>query len=128
MPEFVTATDGVRIAWEITGEGAPILLVHGFGSDRVQNWRAPGWYDTLTKAGYSAVSLDCRGHGESDKPHDPAAYGESIVVDDIALAMRAAGIRRTAIMGYSMGGSLSLQVCHRFPREEGTFWGCVGHC
>jgi pimeloyl-ACP methyl ester carboxylesterase len=117
MTEFVTATDGVRIAWEITGEGAPILLVHGFGSDRVQNWRAPGWYDTLAKAGYAAVALDCRGHGESDKPHDTAAYGESIMVDDIALVMRAAGIRRTAIMGYSMGGSLTLQVCHRFPAQ-----------
>jgi pimeloyl-ACP methyl ester carboxylesterase len=117
MTEFVTAADGVRVAWEIAGEGAPILLVHGFGSDRVQNWRAPGWYDTLTRAGYSVVALDCRGHGESDKPHDTAAYDESIMVDDIALVMRAAGVSQPAIMGYSVGGSLTLQVCHRFPAQ-----------
>jgi pimeloyl-ACP methyl ester carboxylesterase len=115
MTEFLTAPDGVRIAWEVVGEGAPVLLVHGFGSDRVQNWRAPGWYDTLTRAGYSVLALDCRGHGESDKPHDTAAYDESTMVEDIALVMRAAGLTQTAIMGYSMGGSLTLQVCHRFP-------------
>src|SRR6476646_7951900 len=98
MTEFVTAPDGVRIAWEIAGGGAPVLLVHGFGSDRVQNWRAPGWYDTLTKAGYSVVALDCRGHGESDKPHDTAAYDESTMVEDIDLVMRVAGMKEASIM------------------------------
>ena len=60
-----------EIAYECAGEGAPVLLIHGFASDRVQNWRAPGWYDMLTGAGYRVVAMDCRGHGESDKPHDP---------------------------------------------------------
>lgn len=70
MTQFTTAPDGVRIAYEIAGEGEPIVLVHGFAASRVQNWRAPGWYETLNKAGYRVVALDCRGHGESDKPHD----------------------------------------------------------
>ncbi len=68
--EFATAEDGVRIAYEVVGEGEPVVLVHGFASGRVQNWRAPGWYQTLNGAGYRVIAMDCRGHGESDKPHD----------------------------------------------------------
>jgi len=117
MTEFVTASDNIRIAFEVVGKGPPVMLVHGFGSDRLQNWRTPGWYDTLRRAGYSVVALDCRGHGESDKPHDTAAYDENTMVRDIELVMGAAGVMQTAIMGYSMGGSLTLQVCHRFPMQ-----------
>lgn len=115
MTEFVTAPDGVRIAWEALGEGAPVVLVHGFGSSRVQNWRAPGWYDALIKAGYSVVALDCRGHGESDKPHESAAYGESTMAADVVLAMHAAGHERAAVMGYSMGGAIALRMAFEHP-------------
>ena len=83
MPEFVKAPDGVRIAYETVGSGPAVMLVHGFAASRVQNWKAPGWYETLTGAGYRVVAMDCRGHGDSDKPHDPAAYGGDVLVDDI---------------------------------------------
>jgi len=112
MTKFVTAPDGVRIAYDIVGEGAPIVLVHGFGASRVQNWRAPGWYDTLTGAGYRVIALDCRGHGESDKPHDSTFYGESAMANDIALVMEAAGHASAFVMGYSMGGSLTIRLTH----------------
>ena len=118
MTEFIIAPDGVHIAYERIGEGAPVLLVHGFGSDRVQNWRAPGWYDTLTNVGYAVVALDCRGHGESGKPHDPAAYNESTMANDAALVMRAAGHARAIVMGYSMGGAIALRLTAQRP-------GCV---
>ena len=115
MTEFVTAADGVRIAYEAVGKGEPVVLVHGFGASRVQNWRVPGWYDTLTNAGCCVVALDCRGHGESDKPHDPSAYGESTMANDIALVMRGAGYERAFVMGYSMGGSLTIRLMHGQP-------------
>ena len=51
-----------------------MVLVHGFGSSREQNWKSTGWYGSLTEAGYSVLAMDCRGHGESDKPHDPLFY------------------------------------------------------
>lgn len=112
MTEFVTAPDGVRIAWETVGRGPPVMLVHGFGAGRVQNWRAPGWYDSLMNGGYSVVAFDCRGHGESDKPHDSAAYTEAAMANDIGLVMRAAGHQRAFVMGYSMGGSLTLRFAY----------------
>jgi pimeloyl-ACP methyl ester carboxylesterase len=73
MTDFTQASDGTRIAYDDVGEGEPVLLIHGFAASRVQNWKETGWYQTLTGAGYRVVAMDCRGHGESDKPHDPAA-------------------------------------------------------
>src|ERR1051326_660089 len=98
MPKFPPAPAGLRIAYETDGEGPPIVLVHGFGASRVQNWRAPGWYETLTGAGYRVIALDCRGHGESDKPHDSAFYGESTMANESALVMEAAGYASAFVM------------------------------
>src|SRR5438105_7164521 len=65
VTSFVKSRDGLDIAYEINGHGEPVVLIHGFASDRGQNWRAPGWYATLNEAGYRVIALDCRGHGES---------------------------------------------------------------
>jgi non-heme chloroperoxidase len=127
MTEFRTAPDGVRIAYETDGEGPPIVLVHGFGASRVQNWRAPGWYETLTGAGYRVIALDCRGHGESDKPHDSAFYGESTMANDSALVMEAAGYASAFVMGYSMGGSLTIRLMNdQMRRVRAAVIGGVG--
>jgi pimeloyl-ACP methyl ester carboxylesterase len=114
MTKFAQGNDGLRIAYEIVGEGEPIVLVHGFASDRAQNWRGPGWYAALTQAGRRVVALDCRGHGESDKPHDPEAYGDRMV-DDIVKVMSEAGLSAADVMGYSMGGMLIMGLMMRRP-------------
>lgn len=127
MTEFVTTADGVRVAFEIAGEGEPVLLVHGFGSDRRQNWRSPGWYDMLDRAGYAVIALDCRGHGESGKPHDSAAYEERTMAGDIALVLQAAGCASAFVMGYSMGGAIALRFAHQHPEQvKGLVTGGVG--
>jgi pimeloyl-ACP methyl ester carboxylesterase len=114
MTQFVTAPDGVKIAYEIAGQGTPVLLIHGFASDRVQNWRGAMWYDTLTRAGYQVIALDNRGHGESGKPHDVSFYGHETMANDALAVMKAAGLTRTLLMGYSMGGyiAISLAMTH----------------
>lgn len=121
MTEFATAPDGVRIAYECVGAGEPVVLVHGFGASRVQNWRAPGWYDALTGAGYRVIALDCRGHGESDKPHEPAAYAETIMAQDVAAVMRAAGVPSAFVMGYSMGGAIVVRLAYERPQLVRAF-------
>jgi pimeloyl-ACP methyl ester carboxylesterase len=115
MTEFATAPDGVRIAYESVGAGEPVVLVHGFGATRVQNWRAPGWYDTLTGAGYRVIALDCRGHGDSDKPHDVEAYAETTMANDVAVVMQAAGTPWAFVMGYSMGGAIVIRLAFERP-------------
>lgn len=114
MP-FAKSKDGLDIAYETVGEGRPIVLVHGFASERVQNWRAPGWYQTLTAAGFRVIALDCRGHGESGKPHDPSFYDYAKMVDDLAAVMQAAGVSDADVMGYSMGGFLGIQLLMTQP-------------
>ncbi|HEX4156866.1 MAG TPA: alpha/beta hydrolase [Rhizomicrobium sp.] len=115
MMSFTESRDGLRIAYEILGQGAPVLLVHGFGSSRVQNWRATAWYKTLTEAGFQVIAMDCRGHGDSDKPHDPAFYSYDLMSSDILAVAAAAGVARAHLIGYSMGGHLGIQLLLEHP-------------
>jgi pimeloyl-ACP methyl ester carboxylesterase len=115
LTEFVTSADGIRIAYESVGEGTPVLLLHGFASSRAQNWRGPGWYATLTAAGYRVIALDFRGHGESDKPHDPDLYAEDKLEADALAVIRGADAASAFIMGYSMGGFISMRVLLSSP-------------
>ncbi len=116
MTSFVSSPDGVRIAYDVTGEGKPIVLIHGFASSREQNWRSPGWIDRLAAAGFRVISFDCRGHGKSDKPHEAAAYGEHMI-DDILAVMDAAGAPAADVMGYSMGSMLTVRLLMQHPER-----------
>ena len=106
----------MRIAYETSGEGPPVLLIHGFGSSRAQNWRATTWYKALTDAGYRVVAMDCRGHGDSDKPHDSSFYNYEKMAGDALAVMKAAGIERAYIIGYSMGGHIGIEILMRHPQ------------
>ncbi len=118
MTSFATAKDGVRLAYEIVGDGAEVVfLVHGFGSSRAQNWRDTGWYTTLNDAGYCVVAMDCRGHGESDKPHTTPGYGHDEMENDVLAVMDDASLEPCFVMGYSMGGFISIQLAHKFPER-----------
>jgi pimeloyl-ACP methyl ester carboxylesterase len=114
MSEFATATDGIRLAYERVGEGPPVVLVHGFGSSRVQNWKSTGWYGSLTEAGFSVLAMDCRGHGDSDKPHDPLLYHHDRMAEDVATVLDAAKVKAAPYVGYSMGGLIGLRVLTLF--------------
>lgn len=113
---FAVSQDGCRIAYAVAGDGPPVLLIHGFASSRGQNWGSTGWIDRLVRDGYRVVSFDCRGHGHSDKPHDPAAYG-SHMVEDILAVMEATGTRESFVMGYSMGAMLTIRFLMLYPER-----------
>src|SRR5689334_14145881 len=117
MPEFVTASDGVALAFERHGEGPAIMLVHGFGSSRSQNWKSTGWYGGLAAAGFSLVAMDCRGHGESGKPHEDTAYGHDRMAEDVVAVMQAAGLAQALVLGYSMGGFIGLRLLAAHPER-----------
>jgi pimeloyl-ACP methyl ester carboxylesterase len=123
MPDLMVpapgAAGGIRIAYETVGHGAPIMLVHGFASNRQTNWIGPGWYEFLTKAGRQVIALDCRGHGASAKPHNREAYDERLMAGDIRLILDALGIERADFMGYSMGGYLGMRALADFPERLG---------
>ena len=105
MPSFTTS--GLSLAYEVTGEGPPVLLIHGFASSGKVNWVDVGWVETLVDAGYQAITLDNRGHGESDKPHDPDRYNPSDMARDAVALLDHLGIEKAAVMGYSMGARIA---------------------
>ncbi len=82
MPKFKNGD--VEIAYlDQGGEGEPIVLIHGFASTKEVNWVVPGWVTTLTREGRRAIALDNRGHGQSSKLYDPAAYDSATMADDV---------------------------------------------
>src|SRR5215469_7101596 len=115
MTEFAITTDGLRIAYERVGDGPPVVLVHGFASSKEQNWKSTGWYGSLAEAGFSGLAIDNRGHGESDKPHDPLFYHHDRMAEDVLTVMDAAGVKNAPYVGYSMGGLIGLRFLALFP-------------
>lgn len=115
MPEFTTATDGTALAYERHGDGPTIVLVHGFGSSRLQNWKSTGWFTGLTEAGFSIVAMDCRGHGDSGKPHEASSYGHDRMADDVVTVMDSCGLDAAPVCGYSMGGFIGLRLLAAHP-------------
>ena len=104
--------DGVALAYidvQPAGEGSgdPILLIHGFASSHVVNWVNTLWVKALTQAGRRVIALDNRGHGESDKPHDPAAYALPTLAADALAVLDEVGVGRADVMGYSMGARIA---------------------
>jgi pimeloyl-ACP methyl ester carboxylesterase len=93
----------VELAYIDEGEGDPIVLVHGFASNKETNWVSPGWVATLVRAGRRAIAFDNRGHGASTKLYDPALYHTNLMADDIRAVLDHLGIARADVMGYSMG-------------------------
>lgn len=113
MPTFKNGD--VEIAYLDEGEGDPVVLVHGFASNKQINWVNPGWVATLTRAGYRAIALDDRGHGESGKLYDPAAYHSAIMADDVRALLDHLDIPRADVMGYSMGARISAFLAVNSP-------------
>lgn len=106
---------GVRIQYTDQGAGEPVILVHGFSVNQDINWRQPGLLDRLAKQ-YRVVALDLRGHGLSDKPHDPAAYGAEMAWDVVRL-MDHLHIPKAHVVGYSMGGFITLKLIALAPER-----------
>lgn len=115
MTEYVSAPDGTAIAYETLGDGEPVVLVHGFGASRAITWANTNWYQTLLRAGRRIVALDCRGHGQSGKPHDPQAYEEGLMAADILSVLDGLEIAQADVMGYSMGGYLAIRLMNDWP-------------
>jgi pimeloyl-ACP methyl ester carboxylesterase len=114
---------GVKIHYLLEGSGEPVVLIHGLDSSARLNWELPGVMDGVAKD-HQVVALDLPGFGESDKPTDPAAYGQQWV-EDVILLMDHLKIEKAHIVGYSMGGVVALKLISEHPDRviSGTLGG-----
>jgi pimeloyl-ACP methyl ester carboxylesterase len=110
----------------VTGAGPPVLLHHGFASSSRTNWVRPGVAASLAAAGRSVVLIDARGHGESDKPHDPAAYARDAMVRDVKGLLDRLGLDSVDVVGYSMGSLVAMALAAGDPRVHSLVLGGTG--
>ena len=100
-------SDGVEIAFEVWGEGPPVLLIHGFASSAFVNWRDTHWVKVLTEAGHQVIAIDNRGHGQSEKLYDSALYSAPLMADDAVRLLDHLNVAQADVMGYSMGARIT---------------------
>jgi pimeloyl-ACP methyl ester carboxylesterase len=113
MPYF--NNNQVKIYYEIEGKGPELIMIHGFAANIEINWRQPKWISTLRNEN-RLILIDCRGHGKSDKPYDPAMYGTHMR-DDVIKLMDHLSISKANFFGYSMGGSITLSILLTEPNR-----------
>lgn len=113
---FVVSPDGTRIAYDVTGEGPAIVLLHGGWHTR-KNWHDVGYVRRLTNR-FKVIAIDIRGNGESDKPTDPADYTTDKMCQDILAIADACGVEQFSIWGFSYGGNIGRYIAAQSERVE----------
>lgn len=108
-------SNGVEIHYSMAGSGSPVLLIHGLGASAQMNWGAPGILKALQER-YQVIAMDVRGHGSSDKPDNPQAYGLEMVKDVMRL-LDHLKIKKAHIIGYSMGGMIAMKFATQHPER-----------
>lgn len=101
---YTFESKGFAIAYDDDGDGDPVILLHGFGADRRNNWRLTGWTRLLMNSGFRVIAPDARGHGRSAKPTDPKDYAPQGIAGDVLRLMDHLEIDKADLFGYSMGG------------------------
>ena len=107
--------NGVKIYYEVEGEGPPLVMLHGF-SGSLENWREQGYVESLRKNN-TLILIDYRPHGRSDKPHGPEDYLVERFVGDVVAVMDDMSVRNAHYIGYSAGGSIALTLAKMVPRR-----------
>ena len=121
MPYAIT-DDGVKLYFEETGSGKPVIFVHEFAGDH-RSWEPQIRHFART---YRSITFDARGYPPSDVPEAVSAYSQSRAADDIAAVLDHLDIARAHVVGLSMGGFAALHFGFRHPARalSPTVGGC----
>lgn len=125
----IASFDGVEIFyqwWEGKRSSPPVVLCHGFVADANGNWVMPGIVAGLVAQGHSVLTMDARGHGQSDKPHELEFYGESKMAKDLWVLLDELQISEIDLVGYSMGSVVSVLFASQYPCVRRLVIGGVG--
>ncbi len=124
---FFESFDGTRIHYHIVGEGLPVVLAHGFATDAKSTWPPAGIDEALARAGFRAIMPDLRGHGQSGKPHDAAAYEDDAEVRDIMALVEHLKLGRYYALGYSHGAIVVAKLLVLDTKLRKAILGGIGH-
>jgi pimeloyl-ACP methyl ester carboxylesterase len=107
---YTNSSDGIRIAYEVRGEGKPALVfVHGWSCDR-SYWK--GQFEPFSLQ-YMVVAIDLGGHGESGMGR--SAWTMEAFGNDVAAVVEKLGLQRVILIGHSMGGDVIVEAALRMP-------------
>ena len=110
--ERFASFDRTRLAVHTLGEGRPVVLLHGLFSSAQMNWIRFGHAERLAAAGFRAIMLDFRVHGESEAPGDPAAYPPGVLVRDVAALAEHFALEpgEFDLVGFSLGARTAVHA------------------
>jgi pimeloyl-ACP methyl ester carboxylesterase len=117
--------DGLELAYRWIGEGRPLVLLHGFTGSGLR-FIQHGPSAALASHGYRVIVPDLRGHGDSSRPHDPAAYPPDVLADDGLALIDFLQLRDYDLGGYSLGGRIVLRMLARGARPAHAIIGGQG--
>jgi pimeloyl-ACP methyl ester carboxylesterase len=112
-PHFFEARDGARLGYRELGTGRPLVLIHGFFSTAGVNWVRYGHAEKIAASGFRVIMPDLRGHGDSAKPHDPAAYPPDVLTDDGLALIETLRLDDYDLGGYSLGARTTVRMLAR---------------
>lgn len=107
---FIAGHGGARLAVHRLGAGRPVVLLHGLFSSGQVNWVKYGHAQRLADAGFEAIVPDLRAHGQSDAPHDPAAYPADVLVTDALALVSELGLEDYDLAGFSLGSRTAVRA------------------
>lgn len=112
--KFTTSKDGTKIAYEVTGSGPAIMLIHGAGQNRSE-WSRTDYVKRLAP-NFTVIAVDLRGNGESDKPTKPEAYALDRFTEDLVAVADAANAQRFHVWGFAYGGIIGRSLAAQSDR------------
>jgi pimeloyl-ACP methyl ester carboxylesterase len=116
---------GTLISYTVEGKGEPVVLIHGLYASAQVNWRAPGIIRILA-TNHQVIALDVRGHAASGKPTHESDYGVEMA-EDIVRLLDHLKIKKAHLVGYSMGGMITMKIMTRHPdRVKSALLGGMG--
>ena len=107
---FWTASDGVELAWHETGQGRPVILLHGLFSDANMNWIRFGHAARIAADGFRVIMPDLRAHGLSGRPHEPEHYPRGILARDLRELVAHLGLGEFDLGGFSLGTRTTVEA------------------
>lgn len=122
---YFNSSDGTKIYYEVRGTGTSVLLIHGFIVNG-ESWKRTELYHDLQIAGFKVITIDLRGNGKSDKPHELRFYENDAEAKDIMALVTLLGFKKYAAVGYSRGSIITSRLLILDKRLKKAVLGGMG--